>query len=732
MQGFSAVPANGTLVVSWASNKEAAVNTSGGGYRIYTGRLAEFDISSAPYTDVKFNGTSTPTTATIEHVYQGQNYVRIAAFAQDSAGLRFSEPSTSTRVNSLEEGTSGPQLVKNSASRSLASVTVAGPGLLTDAQSAPLVQSTPVPRRAPLTAQEMSYDLYSAPHSKKDFLIRFRSGATAQRRALSVQAMGGVKFKTLNYSAPALEPIARVSLPEGADDRALAAALSAARNDPDVEYAQPNFIYHKLAIPNDTLFHSQWDMSNSGQAVSSPGVDLVRAGANPGQAGVDMNMQKAWDIQTDCSSVIVAVVDTGVDYTHEDLVGNIWSSPSYPNGGYDFVKSTNTPKGLDGHGTHVAGVIGAVGNNGKGIAGVCWKAKIMSVRVLDDTGAGFTADVVSGINFAVANGAKVINMSLGITSYDQSLADAITSASQAGVVMAVAAGNSGLDNEANEIYPCNLPDSGIICVAALDQKNALADYSNFGASKVDVGAPGTNIASLWNGAGTVVGVSTSPAHSWMASNWGYVTDADYGVAVLGFPMNWNGVNSYVNNSSEAVYETVSIAAATRVTVDYFARYSFGAGDSSVFAFKAAAANPFAGGGTLSTPLTGSSQNSYNPQSEDVTACAGLASCSFGFRFTSDASGTSTGVTITQMEIKSLQINDTSYNMISGTSMATPHVAGLAALVWSVNPTYSAAEVIHAIVSSGKATPSLSGKTSSGRQIDAQAALRYLQPPSGIH
>ncbi|MEO8717222.1 MAG: S8 family serine peptidase, partial [Burkholderiales bacterium] len=152
------------------------------------------------------------------------------------------------------------------------------------------------------------------------------------------------------------------------------------------------------------------------------------------------------------------------------------------------------------------GIIGAVGNNGTGTIGVCQKASIMAVRVLDDTGSGTTATAMQGVNFAVTNGARVINMSLVSTgSFDAALSDAITHAQESDVVVIVAAGNTGSagtnnDLAGNATYPCNFTQANLICVAALDQNYALANFSNWGTTSVDVGAPGTNILSTWAGA----------------------------------------------------------------------------------------------------------------------------------------------------------------------------------------------------------------------------------------
>lgn len=278
----------------------------------------------------------------------------------------------------------------------------------------------------------------------------------------------------------------------------VATALAAYHDDPNVEYAQPNYIYRAAAAPNDAQYSQLWAFRNSGQSVGT-------YEPNAGTAGDDMNIEPAWSHIADCSSVVVAVIDTGVNYNHEDLAANMWNGGSAnPKHGHDFADNDDDPMDLIGHGTHVAGIIGAVGNNFTGTTGVCQQARIMAVRVLDSEGIATTATVVQGIGFAVTNGARVINMSLvGGGSPDPLFSDAITNAQDNDVVVVVAAGNGTNDNDAagGARHPCNFTQPNLLCVAALDQRYALARFSSWGATSVDVGAPGTNILSTSAGAG---------------------------------------------------------------------------------------------------------------------------------------------------------------------------------------------------------------------------------------
>ena len=205
------------------------------------------------------------------------------------------------------------------------------------------------------------------------------------------------------------------------------------------------------------------------------------------------NAEKAWSLTTGSKDVIVAVVDTGINYNHEDLKGNMWTDE---NGyyGYNFVDNTHDPMDDQGHGTHCAGTVGAVGNNNKGIAGMAWNVSIMAVKVMDSEGKGTTSTIIQGIRYAAANGAKVISMSLGGSDVNQALTDAIRSVSDKAVVVA-AAGNERADADTMPKYPASTVSKNVLSIAAIDNTDNLAYFSNYGVHNVDVAAPGENILS---------------------------------------------------------------------------------------------------------------------------------------------------------------------------------------------------------------------------------------------
>lgn len=281
-------------------------------------------------------------------------------------------------------------------------------------------------------------------------------------------------------------------------------AIERYRRDPAVEYAEPNYIVRKALAPNDSRYAEQW-------------------------APVLMSLPLAWE-QATGSDTIVAVLDTGIDYEHKDLAGNMWVNvgevpkDGKDNDGNGFVDdvfgyifngaaSRGDPMDddtADAHGTHVAGIIGAVGNNGRGISGVNWRVRLMAVKVLHGPdGEGTVADIEAGIHYAVNNGAQVINMSLSMAGYSKTLAAAIRYADDNGVLVVSAAGNDGLDLTDRDESPATLRIPNNISVAAIIQSGRLADYSNYGRVTVDVAAPGGAhsgdvsgiLSTLWSGAG---------------------------------------------------------------------------------------------------------------------------------------------------------------------------------------------------------------------------------------
>jgi subtilisin family serine protease len=287
-----------------------------------------------------------------------------------------------------------------------------------------------------------------------------------------------------------------------------AQALAELRRDPRVRFAERDVTYSVDSLPNDPSLGQLWGLNNTGQVVNGSG----------GTADADIDAPEAWGTTTGSHSVVVAVIDTGVDYAHPDLAANIWTNPgeSCPgcqndgidndgNGyvddvhGWDFVNGDNDPFDDHGHGTHVAGTIGAVGDNGLGVAGVNWNVQIMPLKFIGANGQGTADDAVRAILYATRMGAVVSNNSWGGEDFSQSLEDAIADADAHGSLFVAAAGNSFKDNDATPDYPSGFDLPNVVSVAATDQNDARAWFSNFGRRSVDLGAPGTSIYSTYPG-----------------------------------------------------------------------------------------------------------------------------------------------------------------------------------------------------------------------------------------
>jgi subtilisin family serine protease len=281
------------------------------------------------------------------------------------------------------------------------------------------------------------------------------------------------------------------------------------RTQPDVVFAEPNYVLRAIATPNDQHFPLLWGLFNNGQVVN--GV--------MGVPGADISATDAWDVSTGSRDTVVAVIDTGIDLAHPDLAANLWSAPASftvtvgglpltcPAGSHGFNAITRScnPQDDHYHGTHVAGTIGAVGNNGIGVAGVNWTASLIGVKFLDSGGSGLVDDAVEGLEFLTqtkaafaASGAaniRVLNNSWGGGPFSQALDDAIGLTNSADMLFIAAAGNSGTNNDTLPFYPANYARPNVLSIAATGSSDTIASFSNRGVSTVDLAAPGVNIAS---------------------------------------------------------------------------------------------------------------------------------------------------------------------------------------------------------------------------------------------
>jgi subtilisin family serine protease len=342
-------------------------------------------------------------------------------------------------------------------------------------------------------------------------LVRFANDPNKTVKNSILNSVLGSSGSPVKSEYKLVQGLTLVSLPAGVS---VENALASLKQSSSIMYAGPDYVSHAFAVPNDSRFSDLWGMRNTGQA--------------GGTSGADIDAPGAWDISTGNGTIIVAVTDTGVDYTHSDLAANMWTDANGAHG-YDFVNNDNDPMDDYGHGTHVAGTIGAVGNNGLGVAGVCWHTKIMALKVLDANGMGYLSDSISAVQYAVSNGARVINASWGYSlgvpfSYLQPLYDAIAAARDVNVIFVAAAGNNiNNNNDASPAYPASFDLDNVISVMATTNTDVQAYYSNYGLMSVDLGAPGgdgypygpEDILSTIPGGGYDYKAGTSMASFWI-------------------------------------------------------------------------------------------------------------------------------------------------------------------------------------------------------------------------
>jgi subtilisin family serine protease len=557
-------------------------------------------------------------------------------------------------------------------------------------------------------------------------------------------------------------------------------ALEVYRSDPDVEYVEPNYYRYATAIPNDSFFSNLWGLNNVGDT--------------------DIDAPEAWDITQGNSNVVVAVIDSGVDYDHPDLAANIWANsdeqigdansdgfpgvqgvdddgdglidedsqyrqpgdPGYINDladdddengyvddirGWDFVDEDNDPIDSDDHGTHVAGTAAAVGNNNIGITGVSWTAKIMPLRFLNAYGSGSVADGIDAIDYAIDKGANIINASYGSYTFSAAERDAISRARNAGILFVAAAGNDSWNNDsATKHYPSSYDLNNIIAVAATDQNDSRAFFSNYGATSVDVAAPGANIFSSRPGRQTVWSdnfddgdIATDWATGGTNNFWDVTTE--YGrsgsYSLTDYPNNnyLDGTDSWaqtqvIDLSSHVGSKLTFWLRGGLQSNDYF--FVQGSSDGNIWTNLTLEIS-----GSLSIFWTGST-SSFVKATADLGSYDGINTFYLRFNFHSDSdANVAEGWFFDDVEVSAaastyLNPQDQYYQYFNGTSMATPHVSGLAALLLADDPGLSAIQVKERILNGVEVKSGLAGMILTGGRINAYNSIRSVPaPPSSL-
>ncbi len=485
----------------------------------------------------------------------------------------------------------------------------------------------------------------------------------------------------------------RIALKTGMDEDAAAVLYMQSGL---VDTAEKNALRYKNAEPDDPLFSEQWGMT------------VIQAPA-------------AWDITTGSDTVVVAVIDTGVDYLHPDLADNIWTNTAELNGvadfdddgngfvddiqGWDFAgdgeNEDNDPLGDDSHGTHVAGIIAARGNNGIGVAGVCWNLKIMPVKIQADGAESMTtADILQGMEYAMENGARVINCSYGGPSFVDSEKDMLSLLGDQGILAVCAAGNDGSDIDENtNNYPAEYDLANILAVASNDKDGGLYTGSNYGVTSVDVMAPGVDIKStvpfvafIETNVGGVKNIFSAEGLTFArltedAGIKGSLYDCGLGKAPEDFPDGVTGNFALIERGD--IYFSEKAANAMQAGATGAIIYDNVPGILNIFTLQTS-------GNWI--PVISISQT-------DGEALKFMIS-------------DQPVVTL----VSKFSPSSSNYSYMTGTSMATPHVTGLAGLLLSINPNLGYAGLKSIIIDTVDPVDGLVNKLVTDGRVNAYAAV----------
>jgi len=551
------------------------------------------------------------------------------------------------------------------------------------------------------------------PNNKKYFgyvpdeiFIKFKPSVRVASKNALHQALGSVmikEFREIGWQ--------HIKLPKNSN---VGKMIEELRSNPNLEYAEPNYNRRIAITPNDSRFYDQWGL-------------------------LKINAPSAWDMNTGFEGTIVAVIDTGVAYEHPDLNINVWRNTNEipengidddANGyiddvyGWNFTDDNNNPSDYNSHGTQVGGIIGAAGNNSSGVTGLNWRVRIMPLKVSDALGNMSTDRIISATIYAVDNGAKVINASYGSYDYSQAEHDSISYANSKGVLFVAAAGNESNNNDNLPHYPSNYNLPNVISVAATDENDQLANFSNFGLNTVHVAAPGVNILSTIAGRKAIFYDNFNDISSWdHGCNLRSGGNCSYTPGIVSGYWEDSPYNLYDNNSLAylEMKNPIDISSEQAISLKLFSYINSEVGydflslkiADEIIDEKSGELGWFSGEYDIS-------QHKYSP-------------LRLRFEFQTDETVQYDGIRLDYVEIKSYRpATAEDMEQFSGTSMATPFVSGLAALLLSLNQNLSVSESKNIILSSVDELQSLSGCISSTGRINAHKAISSVNCTPPFH